>query len=130
MIRISRPSTFGFQAAVVVSTALVVASHSAFSASLMGSGTLRCAEWTRLRTFSDQIGHAKELASLQQVQAWIDGFISGVSSETGQPDLLASKQAIAALYPMVDSYCKARPIDSVGDAAMDLMKELRKRAQR
>ena len=117
-------------AAVVVSTVLAVTGQSAFSASLMGSGTLRCAEWTRLRIFADQTGHAKELASLQQVQAWIDGFISGVSSESGQPDLLSSRGAVAALYPMVDNYCKASPVDTVGDATMELVKELRKRARR
>ncbi|HMF24981.1 MAG TPA: hypothetical protein VKG24_23040 [Pseudolabrys sp.] len=126
----ARSSANGLRAAVLVSAILAVTSQSAFNAPVSGSGTPRCAEWTRLRTFADQTGHAKELVSLQLVQAWIEGFISGVRSESGQPDLLTSKEAIAALYPMVDSYCKASPVDTVGDATMELVKELRKRARR
>jgi len=119
--------------AAFASAIFVVADH-AFGASLMGTGAMRCGEWTRLRTFSDsQAGHIKELTSLHQVEAWVDGFVSGVNSagaDGGWSDFLSSKPKTDALYGMVDTYCRRNGIDNVADAAVDTVKELKKQAQR
>jgi hypothetical protein len=120
--------------ATLASAIFVTADQFAFGASLMGSGAMRCGEWTRLRTFSDsQTGHVKELTSLHQLQAWVDGFVSGVNvagTDGDWSDFLSSKPKSDALYAMVDAYCRHNVIDSVADAAADTVKELRKRAQR
>lgn len=120
-----------FRVFLLTSTIVIAASQSAFGAFQMGAGTARCGEWTRLRTFSDrQIGHAKEVAALNQVQAWVDGFVSGINAEGERTDFLSSKPQSDALYAVVDSHCKASPLDTVSDATMELVKELKKRAQR
>ena len=119
---------------VTLASAIFVTADHAFGASLMGTGTMRCGEWTRLRTFSDnQTGHIKELASLHQVEAWVDGFVSGMNlagTERDWSDFLSSKPKSDALYAMVDTYCRHNGIDSIADAAADTVKELKKRAQR
>jgi len=120
-----------FRVFLLTSAIVMAASQSVFGAFQMGAGTVRCGEWTRLRTFNDrQTGHAKEIAALNQVQAWVDGFISGINAEGERTDFLSSKPQSAALYAVVDSHCRASPLDTVSDAAIELVKELRKRAQR
>jgi hypothetical protein len=117
-----------------LASAIFVVADNSFGASLMGTGAMRCGEWTRLRTFSDsQTGHIKELTSLHQVEAWVDGFVSGVNAagaDGGWSDFLSSKPKTDALYGMVDSYCRRNGIDNVADAAADTVKELKKQAQR
>jgi hypothetical protein len=123
-----------FGATILASAMLMAAIQSAFGGDylIMGGGTVRCGEWTRLRVFSDsQRGHVVEVASLYQLYAWIDGYVSGVnvaSGETRQPDMLMSKPQGAGLYAVIDNYCKANPLDTVADATMVLVRELRKRA--
>jgi len=120
--------------ATLASAIFVVADQFALGATLMGTGTMRCGEWTRLRTFSDnQTGHVKELASLHLLEAWVDGFVSGMNlagTERDWSDFLSSKPKSDALYAMVDTYCRHNGIDSIADAAADTVKELKKRAQR
>ena len=61
---------------LLTSAVVVAASQSAFGVSQIGAGTMRCGEWTHLRPFRDkQAGHVKEVTTLNQVQAWIDGFV-------------------------------------------------------
>ena len=124
-----------FRAALIASVILAAASQSTFGGFVMGAGTVQCGEWTRLRTFSNdsQTRHEDERASLFQVQAWLDGYVSGVnlaSLEGGQPDILASKPQSSALYALIDNHCRANPLDRVIDGAMVLVRELRTRAQR
>jgi hypothetical protein len=125
-----------FRATIFASAMLMAAIQFAFGGDylIMGGGSVRCGEWTRLRVFRDsQKGHVVEVASLYQLHAWVDGYVSGVnvaSAETYQPDMLMAKPQGAALYAVIDNYCKANPLDTLADATMTLVKELRKRAMR
>jgi hypothetical protein len=116
-----------FRAAVIMSLAiLMAASQSAFGAYLIfGAGTVRCGEWTRLRTLRNDV------ASLYQLQAWVDGYVSGVNvarGEDGEPDFLASKPQGSALYAVIDNHCNVNPLDSVAEATLGLVRQLRERA--
>ena len=97
---------------------------------IMGAGTTSCGDWTRLRAFDGQQGHPMELAQLYQLHAWVDGFISGVNlAKHGQPDILLSKPGSAAMYAVVDNYCRSKPLDNVTSGAIALENELHSRAQ-
>jgi hypothetical protein len=70
-------------------------------------------------------------ARLYQLEAWIDGYLSGVNTGGGfVADILASRPGDAALYAYVDNYCRPNPLDSIGEAAVALAKDLLARAQR
>jgi hypothetical protein len=118
----------------LASAIFIFANQFASGAALMGTGTMRCGEWTRLRMFSDkQAGHIKELASLHEVEAWIDGFVSGANvagTESDWADFLSSRPKSDALYAVVDTYRRRDGIDRVADAATDMVKELKKRVAR
>jgi hypothetical protein len=128
----------GVQAITVfasVAVAALVTAHSPVSGqTVMGAGTISCGEWLRLRSFEGRAGNFKELASLYQIHAWIDGFVSGINlridlADTGGPDLLASRPDSVAMYAWLDNYCRSKPLNIVVDAVMALAKELQSRAK-
>jgi|ERR1039458_3854960 hypothetical protein len=112
--------------------AIAVAVPSGVSAqTIMGAGMISCGEWTRLRSFEGRAGNFKELASLYQAQAWVDGFVSGINSANNvHTDLLASRPSGVAMYAWVDNYCRSKPLDVVAQAVDALVKELESRAVR
>jgi hypothetical protein len=111
-----------------VATAAVLTAHSPVSGqTVMGAGTISCGEWLRLRSFEGRAGNIKELASLYQAQAWVDGFVSGINSSG--IDILASRPDSAALYAWMDNYCRSNPLNFVGAGAMALANELQSRAK-
>jgi hypothetical protein len=98
---------------------------------VIGAGVTSCGEWLRLRAFEGHEGHFQELASVYQLEAWIDGFVSGVNvTDEAGPDLLTSKPGGAALYAWIDNYCRSKPLDPVVTSVFALIKELRSRAER
>ncbi len=98
---------------------------------IMGAGTVTCGEWLRLRPSLGREGNLTDLGSLYQLQAWIDGYISGYNvGSNGQPDLLASRPESAALYAWIDNYCRSDPLGHIGEAADALAQALRSRAER
>ena len=119
--------------AAIVASILMAASQSAFGAFFFGAGSIRCGEWTRVRAVSES-GPLKDVGARHQLEAWIDGYISGVNVRSvelsSQPDFLASQPQSSALYAVVDNYCKASPLDPIVDATMALVRELRMRARR
>ena len=120
---------------VLAVMATTMAAHSPISGqTVMGAGTISCGEWLRLRSFEGRAGNFKERASLYQVHAWIDGFVSGINSRIESadpkgPDLLASKPDSVALYAWLDNYCRSKPLNLVGEAVLALAKELESRAK-
>ena len=94
-----------------------------------GAGTVTCGEWLQVRS-SEQNKNAQLLASSNQVQAWIDGFLSGYSvAGVGVPDFLASHPDSSGLYAWLDNYCRSKPNDLVLTAAVALVKELQTKAE-
>jgi hypothetical protein len=69
-------------------------------------------------------------ASAQGLYAqWVAGFVSGVSWETDDPDILTGMD-FDGLMAWVHDYCKANPLAKVTTGAAMLVQELRARAQR
>ena len=60
---------------------------------------------------------------------WVAGFVSGVSWETDDPDILTGMD-FDGLMAWVHDYCKANPLTKVTTGAAMLVQELRARAQR
>ena len=115
---------------------LIAAENNTSAQTIMGAGMISCGEWVRLRSFEGREGqHFKELASLYQVQAWVDGFVSGTNStsdpaDTKGPDLLASRPSSVAMYAWIDNYCRSKPLDPVASGVLSLTRDLRLRAER
>jgi hypothetical protein len=88
---------------------------------IFGAGTISCGEWSKYRA-------SKDGPNSFQVQAWVDGFLSGwnVGSDTDR-DFLINQHNQVALYAWIDNYCAAHPLDSVVQASFHLRRELLKR---
>jgi hypothetical protein len=64
------------------------------------------------------------------MEVWIWGFLSGVNyARGGVPNFLASKLEPAALYAVIDNYCRANPLERLEDGAISLANELAARAK-
>jgi hypothetical protein len=88
-----------------------------------GAGTVSCAEWSRFRTTGDK-------PNSFQVEAWIDGYLSGSNVFDPGADFLQSQPKSIALYAWVDNYCGSRPLDQIVQAASALRRELQSRTPR
>jgi hypothetical protein len=111
-----------------VALGALVAIHvcpAAKAARIYGAGLVSCVEWQKYRTTP------RDQPSSYQVEAWVDGFLSGWNqAEEREPDFLPSKIYSAAFYAWIDNYCGANPLDGVATAAFALRKELLARAKR
>jgi hypothetical protein len=87
---------------------------------LYGAGTLTCGEWQRHRSTENK-------GATLQLQAWIDGFLSGSGEEI---DFIAPKATEVAYYAWIDNYCRQNPLNMVAEAAVALKNELIARALR
>ena len=88
-------------------------------ATILGAGARACADWVKDRSEDGPDGHAE--------QAWVEGFLSAMSTVLPTPDTLMGVQRPAVLL-WIDSYCTENQDDSIGRAATALFLELRARA--
>jgi hypothetical protein len=87
-----------------------------------GAGMVTCGEWQRFRSTGNKP------ASLQ-LQAWIDGFLSGYNTASEDKDIIAPKPESIAYYAWIDNYCGQNPLNKVMQAVMALQSELAARAR-
>jgi hypothetical protein len=88
-----------------------------------GAGLITCAEWQQYRSTDNK-------PATFQVQAWIDGFLSGYNFAGVETDILAPKAQQVGHYAWIDNYCRQNPLDMVGTATVALKNELTARAHR
>jgi hypothetical protein len=87
-----------------------------------GAGTVTCAEWQKYRSTGDK-------ASTFQLQAWIDGFLSGYNTASEDIDFIAPRPQTVAYYAWVDNYCTQNPLNYLVQATLALKDELTARAR-
>lgn len=87
-----------------------------------GAGMVTCAEWQRYRSTGNKP------ASIQ-LEAWIDGFLSGYNMES-EIDFIAPKPESIAYYAWIDNYCSQNPLNKVTQATILLKNELVARSRR
>ena len=58
-------------------------------------------------------------------QAWLLGYLSGYAYSDGL-DVLRNADN-DSIFLVTDNYCRARPLDDIADAAVAVIKEVRKR---
>ena len=88
-----------------------------------GPGMLTCAGWRQHRSTGNK-------AATLQLQAWIDGFLSGYNTASEGTDFLAPQPTKDAYYAWIDNYCSQNPLNKVVRAAAALKNELTARARR
>ena len=88
---------------------------------VIGQGANSCLAWTR--------SHGAKAATQGLYTQWVAGFVSGVSWEADDPDIL-TRMDFDGLTAWMHNYCKANPLAKVSTGAAMLVQELRERAQR
>jgi hypothetical protein len=88
-----------------------------------GAGMTTCAEWQQYRSTGNKP------ASLQ-MQAWIDGFLSGYNVASEVRDFIIPKPESVAYYAWIDNFCGQKPLDKVMQAVIALKNELVSRSSR
>jgi hypothetical protein len=86
---------------------------------MAGYGLTSCGTWTQARQAH---GEAK-------LEAWVLGYLSGLNMDSTHPDALNGTD-FDGLNGWIDNYCKAKPLQALALAALDLMHELQLRAAR
>jgi hypothetical protein len=87
-----------------------------------GAGLVSCGQWQQYRTTGDK-------ANSFQLEAYIDGFLSGYNLASAGPDFLKSKPAAVSFYIWIDNYCRDKPLDAITQAMLALRDELLARAR-
>ena len=82
-----------------------------------GAGMVTCAEWQQYRKAGNK---PAEL----QLQAWIDGFLSGYNTASNDTDFIVPKPESVAYYAWIDNYCSRNPLNKVMQAVLALKNEL------
>ena len=82
-----------------------------------GAGMVTWAEWQQHRSGGNKVAQL-------QLQAWIDGFLSGYNAADEKTDLIAPKPESVAYYAWIDNYCGQKPLSKVMEAVMALKNEL------
>jgi hypothetical protein len=102
--------TLGKFAAIAVIVALTVTSNAALAQEkrpsdrmAYGAGMVTCAEWQQYRTTGNK-------PAALQLQAWVDGFLTGFNMAISDADLLAPKPESVAYYTWIDNYCSQKPL--------------------
>ena len=85
---------------------------------VIGQGANSCWAWTR--------SHEAKAATQGLYTQWVAGFVSGVSWETDDPDIL-TRMDFDGLMAWMHDYCKANPLAKVTTGAAMLVQELRAR---
>jgi len=89
-----------------------------------GTAIVACGQWQQYRTSRTAIGKARS----RQLEAWIDGFLSGYNVASFDPDFLKGAPTTVAIYIGVDNYCKENPLDILSQAVTAIRKDLLARA--
>ena len=87
---------------------------------VIGQGANSCWAWTR--------SHEAKAATQGLYTQWVAGFVSGVSWEADDPDILR-RMDFDGLMAWMHDYCKANPLAKVTTGAAMLVQELRARRQ-
>ena len=85
---------------------------------VIGQGANSCWAWTR--------SHEAKAATQGLYTQWVAGFVSGVSWEADDPDIL-TRMDFDGLMAWMHDYCKANPLAKVTTGAAMLVQELRAR---
>jgi hypothetical protein len=83
-----------------------------------------CGAWTEER------GHATAYWRYWKpiMEGWVLGFVSGANIYVDEhPEILEGVDA-RAINAWIDNYCRAHPLEPLRDAALELVKELNRRA--
>jgi hypothetical protein len=86
-----------------------------------GAGMVTCAEWQKYRMAGNKPAQV-------QLQAWIDGFLSGYNTASDGTNFLGPRPEDVAYYAWIDNYCSQNPLNKVIQAVMALKDELTSRA--
>jgi hypothetical protein len=91
---------------------------SAESKTVYGFANIPCAKWQQSRT-------AKDTGSLQ-LQAYVDGFLSGYNLASTVPDFLAGApdDKGESIHIWIDNYCRGKPLGDIMQAMFALKNEL------
>jgi hypothetical protein len=95
---------------------------SAENRAMYGAGTTSCGQWQEYRTTGNK-------GMSFQLEAWIDGYLSGFNVASTGPDYLANKPSNVAFYIWIDNYCRDKPLDIIVQAVGALKNELLTRAR-
>jgi hypothetical protein len=85
---------------------------------VIGQGANSCWAWTR--------SHEAKAATQGLYRQWVARFVSGVSWEADDPDIL-TRMDFDGLTTWMHDYCKANPLAKVTTGAAMLVQELRAR---
>lgn len=110
-------------ALVIVVLAASANVASAADRMVYGAGMVTCAEWQQHRSTGNKVANV-------QLQAWIDGFLTGYNVASEDVDFIAPKPEDIAYYAWVDNYCSQHPLDKVMQAVLKLKDDLTARARR
>jgi hypothetical protein len=98
----------------------------------LGPAGQSCDSWTQEREKLRRTGAWS--SDLKFMSAWITGYLTGANetaANTGKQDiLLATRTDLPAALSWIDSYCHAQPLNSIYDASVSLMTELRKKSSK
>jgi len=96
----------------------------------LGPAGQSCDNWTQEREKLRRTGAWS--SDLKFMSAWITGYLTGANetvANTGRQDvLLMTRTDLPAALAWIDSYCHAQPLNSIYDASVSLMTELRKKS--
>ena len=105
--------------------AVVIATDGVFAQgrTVYGFSLTSCGQWLQARS-------TKNRASLQ-LQAYVDGFLSGYNFAADDPDFLASMphDKGASFHTWIDDYCRGKPDNDLTEAVVALKDELIARAR-
>jgi hypothetical protein len=95
----------------------------------LGPAGQSCDNWTRERQKLRRTGVWN--SDLKFMSAWITGYLTGANETMvdtgGQDALLATRTDLPAAFAWIDDYCHTQPLNSIYDASVSLMPELRKK---
>jgi hypothetical protein len=65
----------------------------------------------------------------EDLKQWLAGYVSGLNSFFYRTDPLRRLNSVEQIFVWSDEYCRANPLDTMGDAAFSLLKELDQRTK-
>jgi hypothetical protein len=107
------------RAILIVISIVLMANQASAKKYYLGAGGVSCGAWLETRKNGDDV-------ETFQLQAWVQGFVSGVNA-TSQNDFLAAPDA-EAIFAWLDNYCRQHPLEKVIEASHLLILELKMRA--
>jgi hypothetical protein len=99
---------------------LVLSTNAHGGTTYFGAGVNSCGSWTE--------EWARDSQRLELWKAWVLGFVSGANIYAEHGDFLRGPVDAPAIYAWINNYCRAHPLESLRDAAIELVGELLRRA--